>query len=212
MFVKRYERPVTPAEISRGLQELIDQIVPAGKPVYVDVHPAEGAQPNECFPLVEGHVARHGGDLVVGWSLWEMPSLFVEAEFHCVWQQPSGELLDIAPKNHPTARVLFLTDPQRNYESKQVNNVRRAVKSDPALISYLATFDAEFELMNRGSRASQHGNVELLGLDAAEYHAIQQQRAILYFQLQHAFPLIGAYQPCPCGSGKKVKWCHKELG
>ena len=207
----RFERPVTPAEIWSGLQALVEQIVPGGNPLYVDVRPLQGALVDECFPLVEKHVVEHGGQPIFGWSLWELPSLFVEAEFHCVWQQPSGELLDIAPKKQPTARVLFLADPHSKYEGKQVNNVRQAVKSDSALIAYLATFDAEFELMNGGERAHQHGAIELLDKEAEEYHAIQQQRAYLYFQLQHSFPVIGAYHPCPCGSGKKVKWCHRHL-
>lgn len=208
--MNRYERPVTPAETSSGLQALIDQIVPGGKPIYVDVRPVEGAPENECFPLVERHIEMYGGKAITGWSLWELPSLFVEAEFHGVWQQQSGVFLDIAAKKHPTARVLFLADPRRSHEGKQVNNIRRALKPDPVLNAYLATFDAEFELTNRGERANQHGAIKLLGKEAEEYHAIQQQRAYLYLQLLPFFPVIGAYNPCPCGSGKKVKWCHKE--
>lgn len=208
--MNRYERPVTPAEISGSLQALAEQVVPGGTPIYVDVHPIEGVLADECFPLVERQVEENGGQAITGWSLWELPTLFVEAEFHCVWQQPSGDLVDIAAKKHPTARVLFLADLHRKYEGKQVNNVRRTVKSDSMLIAYLATFDAAFELMNRGERANQRA-IELLGKDAEEYHAIQQQRAYLYLQLLPSFPVIGAYLPCPCGSGKKVKWCHKEL-
>ncbi len=209
--MNRFERPVTPAEISIGLRGVIDQLVPGGVPVYVDVQPTVGAFANECFPLVEQRVKLEGGKSIFGWSLWELPTVFVEAEFHSVWQQSSGELLDVTPKNHPIARVFFLPDPARKYEEKQVNNIRKALRLDPLLLAYLETFDAEFELLNRGERAIQH-EVALSGREVAELDSVRQQRANCYFELLNTFPLVGPYHPCPCGSGKKGKWCHKQVG
>ena len=209
--MQRFKRPVTPAEISTALQGLIDELVSGGRTTYVDVLPTIGAQANECFPLVEQRIKAEGGRAVVGWSLWELPSLFVEAEFHCVWQRPSGELLDVAPKKHETSKVLFLPDPTRKYEGRQVNNIRKVVRSDPLLDTYLETFSAEFNLLNEGERAWQH-EVTLSGEEAIAREIILQTRAECFFRLLDIFPIIGPYHPCPCGSGKKVKWCHKRLG
>jgi hypothetical protein len=204
-----FRRPVTPAEIAPALRALIEELVPGGQPVYVDVQPLEGAPANECFPLVEEMARRHGGELLVGWSLWEFPTLFVEAEFHGVWRMADGRLMDPAPKQESTQRVLFLHDPHRSYTGAQVNNERRAVRSDPLLKAYFRTFDAEFELLNRGERATQHGMVSLLDDEAQEMHDIQLRREQLHFQLLSSFPAIGPYHPCPCGSGQKVRWCHR---
>ena len=77
----KFQRPVTPAEISRPLAELCSELVPGTTPFYIDVFPLNGAPANECFPLVRRQVEAEGGELVIGWSLWELPSLFVEAEF-----------------------------------------------------------------------------------------------------------------------------------
>jgi len=82
--MNRFEHPVTPAEISIGLRGLIDQLIPGGAPVYVEVQPSVGALVNECFQLVEQRVKLEGGQSVFGWSLWELPTVFVEAEFHSV--------------------------------------------------------------------------------------------------------------------------------
>jgi hypothetical protein len=209
--MNRFEHPVTPAEISIGLRGLIDQLIPGGAPVYVEVQPSVGALVNECFQLVEQRVKLEGGQSVFGWSLWELPTVFVEAEFHSVWQQSSGELLDVAPKNRAIARVFFLPDPARMYEEKQVNNIRKALRPDPLLLAYLATFDAEFDLLNRGERAFQH-EVALSGREAEELDGVRQQRAKCFSGLLSTFPLVGPYHPCLCGSGKKVKWCHKQFG
>lgn len=205
-----FVHPVTPAEVGPVLRVLIDELVPGGHPAYVDVRTIDGAAKNECFAVVEGMVRAHGGELVVGWSLWELPTLFVEAEFHGVWRTADDELVDPTPKAHPTQRVLFLSDVQRSYTGEQVNNSRRAIREGPLLQDYFATFNATYELMNRGERVSQHGEVTLKGSEIDELDRIQSEQERLHFQLLPLLPLVGPYHPCPCGSGKKVRWCHRE--
>lgn len=202
----RYSRPVTPAVSSQLLIALCQEIVPgSAAPVYIDVQPLDGVPPKECFPIVEEHVSRFGGSSLIGWALWEMPTLFLEAEFHAVWKAPDNSLLDIAPKPEPTQRILFLPDPSRNYRGYQVNNVRRAVSQNADVIAFLQACDEEFEFMNRGIRAKQHGEIVIEGDEIAEYEEIRMRRARFSFQM---LPEIGPYTPCPCGSGKKTKWCH----
>ena len=203
------EKPVTPAEVGVSLRALIEEVVPAGQPVYVDVAPLENASANDCFIHVPERVQAEGGSQVLGWSLWELPGVFVEAEAHSVWLRPSGQYLDIAPKNSETARVFFLPDPALRYEDRQINNVRRAVVQDPLVQAYLDTFTEEFELLNRGARVEQFGEISLSGEEAAEYHRIQARRASAFLGVSPRLPQLGPYLPCPCGSGKKMKWCHK---
>jgi len=200
--MKRFERPVTPAEISTVLQGVVDDLVPGGRTTYVDVLPTIDAQANECFPLVEQRINTEGGRAEVGWSLWELPTLFVEAEFHSVWRRPSGELLDVAPKNHETSKILFLPDPIRQYEGRQVNNVRKALRNDPLLNTYLETFSSEFDLLNEGERAWQN-EVVLSGEEAIAREGILQTRAECYFRLLDTFPVIGPYHPCRVEAVKK---------
>jgi uncharacterized protein YchJ len=204
----RFIHPVTPAEIRGSIGALRDELVPDGLPVYVDVTPSPDAPPNECFPIVEGQVRKAGGAIICGWTLWELPTVFVEAEFHAVWQSPEGALIDIVPKRWPTQRILFLPSPESTYQGHQVNNVRRPVSQDPAVVRFLATFDEEFEFMNRGTRAEQHGLVRLVGPELAEMTDILARREGLHSQVHSLHPFVGPYYPCICGSGKKAKWCH----
>jgi len=202
-------RPLTPAEINSSLRALIGELVSEGKPLLVDVVPVNNASANDCFLHVPERVALEGGEQVLGWSLWELPGVFVEAEAHSVWCRPNGKFLDVAPKNSKTARVFFLPDPLLRYEGRQINNVRRAVVHDAYVQAYLDTFTDEFDLMNRGDRAGQFGEIALSGEEVAEYQNIQEQRARAFFGLLPRLPQAGPYLPCPCGSGKKMKWCHK---
>ena len=206
--MSRYITPVTPAEVSPKLAELCASLAPGIEPTYVAVRPIVGAPANECFPLVDASVLRDGGSSMLGWSLWELPGVFVEAEFHAVWASPTGDLIDVTPKNRQVSRILFLPGKDLVYFGRQVNNVRRALSSDPCITQYFATFDAEYALMNRGLRADQHGEVKLTESEADVYYSIQTQRAALFPQVLRLVALIGAYTPCPCNSGKKVKWCH----
>jgi len=206
-----FSKPVTPAVLSPELRALCNALVPDGEPLYVDVKPLADAREDDCFPLVQQQVRSFGGQSVIGWSLWEFPTLFFEAEFHCVWRQADGNLVDVAPKRADCARVFFLPDGRRHYEGMQVNNIRRPLRQEPALLAYFASFDSEFDLLNRGARAQEHGEITLEGAEAIEHHEIIDKREAAFFELAPLFPKIGPYHPCPCGSGRKVKWCHKEI-
>jgi len=88
------------------------------------------------------------------------------------------------------------------------DNIRRPLCFDPAVIGFLDACNEEFELMNRGARAEQHGRISLRGEEAAEYERIQKTKAQFSAQMLPLYPKVGPYGPCWCGSGKKVKWCH----
>lgn len=65
-------------------------VVSDPKPVYVPLRPLDGAAENACFSILPPPVAQHGGEQVNGWSIWEWPRVFIEAEFHAVWRQPDA--------------------------------------------------------------------------------------------------------------------------
>jgi len=200
--------PVTPANLSYSILALCQELVPGGKPEYVEVRPTQGAPIDNCFPVVHERVLAEGGAAVYGWSIWELPTLFVEAEFHAVWRAPKNGLIDFTPKKRPILRILFLVDPSRHYEGHQVNNIRRALRNHPAIAGFLKAADEEFEFMNRGQRAYQLGEIWAEGEEAEEIYQIQQRKAMYYLEMLRLHPNFEPYDPCWCGSGKKVKWCH----
>lgn len=205
-----FHRPVTPAKVNSALRELIEELVPGGQPAYVEVSPLANASTNDCFIHVPERVKADGGSQMLGWALWELPGIFVEAEAHAVWHQPTGQYLDIAPKNSATARVFFLPDPKLRFEGRQINNLRKPVISDAAITAYLDTFTEEFNFLNRGERADQFGQIALRGGELQEYESIQTRRMQIWMSLTPRLAQIGPYEPCPCGSGKKLKWCHRS--
>lgn len=198
--VTRTPRAITPAilTLARGL-------VQQPQLRFLRVSAVPGAALNECFEAVEKQVLECGGEVVYGWQVWEWPLVMVEAEFHAVWCSPEGELIDITPKGNSAIEILFLVDPERTYEGRQVSNVRHPLSADRRVIELIKVCEAEYEFMNRGSRSEQHGEIAIEGDEAREFLAIQEHRRVLVAEL--AGRRLGRNEPCPCGSGSKYKKC-----
>ncbi len=170
--------------------------------------PKKGAIVNNCFPIIEKQVQDHGGSICYGWQIWEWPNIMIEAEFHAVWKDSDGGLHELTPKPLLIKNILFLPDPVRVYQGKQVNNVRRAISCADAVKDFINASDAEFEFMNRGKRANQHGELRITQKELIELEQIRQQKADAYCRIIASLPQPGRNDPCLCGGGKKFKKCH----
>ena len=134
-------------------------IVAEPQPVYVPLRPVSNAPQNECVTIVPRHIEQNGGEQVIGWAIWEWPRVFIEAEFHSVWRQPDGSLLDLTPKVMPMPRILFLPDPRRAYNGRQVDNLRKPLDRDPAIKQFCELCTLMHREQNRGELADYHGPI-----------------------------------------------------
>lgn len=114
--------------------------------------PAPNALPAECFPNVQKMVARKGGELVLGWHLWELPGLLLEAEFHGVWRKPSGILVDVTPQRpeHREERILFVPMPKLRLQGDPPDNLRMPLSDDPDLLRMCALKARSVEILRQG--------------------------------------------------------------
>lgn len=155
---------------------LCNELVPGVEPFVVVSDPQHEAQANDCFALVEEFVQRNGGEQVIGWALWEMPNVLVEAEFHAVWRRPTdGVLIDLNPREFRFPHVHFLPDATRSYEGRQVDNVRQALCMDPKVKQFIHLKGRMFSLLNSGELAHQHGRIALPPRLSKEYNALVKQ-------------------------------------
>jgi hypothetical protein len=185
---------------------LCRDLVNDGDPIYVPHEPILSAGERECFKIVDDLVTQHGGQTIIGWALWERPGLFLEAEFHAIWKTPDGKLTDPTPRPRRFRSILFLSDPGRTYQGRQINNVRRTLQKHPAIAAFIDAWDAHFELLNRGERAFQ-SEVALSEGETAKLCGIMQRALSAEMAMMALHPTFGPYDPCWCGSGTKVKWC-----
>ena len=117
---------------------------------------------NDCFTNVQKLVETYGGATECGWLLWEEPpGLVLSAEFHAVWIDRNGNRREVTPRVLPVERTVFLPDPKREYQGRQVNNVRVALVDDPLVDEFIDWENRRFELMNEGDLADYHGPISM---------------------------------------------------
>jgi hypothetical protein len=128
-----YHTQVAPAKVTAKILAFCAQLCPGQKPAFLPVTPAAGAQLLECYGNVAAKVAKDGGRAVLGWSLSEILNVYLEAEFHCIWESPAHLRIDVTPLHFQHPRILFLEDRVRAYAGTQVPNQRFAL-ADQALV------------------------------------------------------------------------------
>ena len=125
--------------------------------VPVPVQPTREAVAQRCFGNVRDAIAKHGGNIVYGWVVWQHGDVFVEAEHHAIWRNPTGQLLCITPQEPPEKTVLFLPDSSATYDFEAgliTNNVRIGLIQDPRLERMFELASEKTELMNSVRRRS----------------------------------------------------------
>jgi len=135
------------------------RICPGSQCIYVPVDPLLDKPLDECFSIVPKHIISHGGEQKFGWSIWHWRKVFIEAEFHSIWKRPDGTLIDITPKLLPFNQILFLPDPHRRYEGRQIDNIREPISNDQLVKEFIALAEERHREMNKGDLADQHGLV-----------------------------------------------------
>lgn len=79
-------------------------------PEFVPVVKIEGAKHGVCYHNVTKKIKKSGGEFVAGWCVWEVKELLLTCEFHVVWQNKLGKLIDVTPKPDRENEILFVPD------------------------------------------------------------------------------------------------------
>jgi hypothetical protein len=103
---------------------------------------------------VEAVIEERGGDMVLGWMLYQKPNYFLCAEHHAVWRMPNGELRDVTAKN-VSIKTSFIISNESPLNLDRAPNIRTryvSLDADPALaqlfLAYAAFYDAQAILVD----------------------------------------------------------------
>lgn len=188
-----------PKTIHSEVSKFAEEVGTGTSPSFVLLKPEKVYIVSDCFGNVKKHVAKFGGAIRHGWAIWEIPKIFLEAEFHAIWESPLGELIDVTPRDDGEVRVLFLPDPTKVYEGRSINNIRKPLK-DTALTR---------SLVHMGNlNAAFHEQYQQNGLVTTSQEAMDDLQHALYEMSVRSFQEARPNELCPCLSGKKFKHCH----
>jgi SEC-C motif len=201
----------TPDSISADVLDLCDRINPGVKPEYIIITPEEGCAANNCFDCVRQKVARNGGRIQFGWSIWKWPRVCVQAEHHAVYEPASGPpWLDITPSQGlEVIRRLFLPDDRAVYdfgnEGTRRDNKRLALNNDPLIKEFFAAAEKRVAILNS---IPGKGSIVIDGDTARRLSAAEEEKKRLVYSLGMKYTSQNAL--CFCSSGKKFKRCHGQ--
>jgi uncharacterized protein YchJ len=194
--MKSLER--TPKLITSEVRKLCRELDATQEPIYVQVHPEEWCELGKCFQNVGRKIETCGGDVRHGWNIKICANLLLDAQYHAVYTDPQGRLIDITPSQDGEKRILFLRDTTRALPEAALipPNERRPRNDDPDTMELIALTN-EKDSLERGQDA-----------DAMRLSQVLERRRQLWRALPYRY--AGRNQRCPCGSGKKYKHCCLE--
>lgn len=94
------------------------------EPVFLELAKDGKAVVQQCYFSVINKIHREGGRIQFGWMIWYEEGHFIEGEFHAVWLDPDGKLIDITPKVDGEKRILFCPDDKTAWNGRFVTNKR----------------------------------------------------------------------------------------
>jgi SEC-C motif len=201
----------TPEAITEAIKTLCQEISPDRNPVLLRVTPQIACKPRDCFNCVRQMVQREAGRIQYGWSIWEWPRVFIEAEHHAVYEPPSGKLWkDITPSESPRIiHRLFLPDDNAVYDFENEgvlrDNFRRALCDDPLIHDFFSAASRRTAVLNSIPGVN-------VGLDDIDLETrakfLEAYQAVRQLQHNLAMKYTPRNAPCFCQSGRKFKHCH----
>jgi len=195
---------MTPSITDIHLEQLLTKMkLQKSSGIYIDVEPELDAEVLECIPNVRKKIKIDGGKEVLGWEIWKT-DILIEAEFHSVWQSPSGILKDITPKQIKVEKILFFPDKRLVYDGSQKDNIRCNISENRLIDDFISLSESLFKILNKGERKYEY-RIELNNNDIELYKAIELIKIGIYKMLKQG---LNRNSSCFCNSGRKYKHCH----
>lgn len=111
LYLSDPKRLTTPESIDSHVRQFCEQLSQNEKPIFVTVQPQHWSRLKYCNKNVEKMIQLHGGEMILGYRIWYIKDLYIEAERHAIWQGPEGEVLDITFLQDEEKKILFVPIP-----------------------------------------------------------------------------------------------------
>ena len=199
----------TPERVSVHVLSFCRTISRDSAPQYLNITPENGALQSECYENVLQKCARDGGALQYGWAIWTWPKVWLKAEHHAVWRNPSGALVDVTPNTPGCDQLLFLSDSTQSHDPSRMTHVPsrwHPLNPDPDILAVAAAERAIVDFQNE-SRLPGSREVRV---NKAKYDRLLLEKEATTFRV--VLKNVRKSQPCLCGSGLKFLDCHHENG
>lgn len=165
----------TPTGLSGLIAEFAEKLG-GGKPQFVPVINDEYGLYGWCSTGVAEKVKHNGGKILFGWTIWEWPNVLLTAEFHSLWSDQSGTLIDITPKPQGETSIVFVPDvsypPNFDFDQRPTNR-RMRIAQEP---DYSLSANVEIANMRPSQVEYETKRAVKKGMSLVEWITQKQQR------------------------------------
>jgi hypothetical protein len=197
---------IVPSSITPGVRSFARDVSGGADPCYVPLQVVSGAVPADCFNNVRRQIEREGGGIQLGWAIWMIPQVMIEAEHHAVWRSPTGKLVDVSVFHRPMKRTLFVLDSRFAEDGTPLDNVRKALVDHPLVHEFIDRGRRRYEFLHVTNADVPVGsNIVMSKEDDARLFPNSKQFSMDFFNF--AVTRRRADDPCICGSERKFKRC-----
>lgn len=198
----------SPDKITPSIAAGCARLVPGGTPIFVDRQPFAEARINKCTFNVRKFLADNPGEMVLGWEVCVWDGVLLDCIGHAVVKHEE-RLRCVTPSKYGDSRLLFLPDPRISFDfedsmarmpAKQV-----PLSTHPEALRFVEVDAAEHTIKIKYPVSSGQMMVQGEDAEALQRLAREKQRLTLKLILMTSDNTT----KCPCGSGKKLRKCHR---
>ena len=200
----------TPDAITPKVLAACKKLFPAGQPRFVKKLPWPFARINKCTYNVKEYLQATEGEMALGWdiSVWE--NVMMQCIGHAVVKIPhTDEMFCVTPSKYGETQLLFVPDPTITFdfgdENARMPSADVALSTTPEVARLITINRREREIKMKYPVSA--GILLLAGADALEVQRLGRERQRLTLSILLA--TSNHNTPCPCGSGKKFRKCHR---
>lgn len=192
-----------PKCISNDVLEFCKQINSDSNPRFIDVRNEEFGKEGECFENVKNFIKKYGGKELIGWAIWEIPQVMLEAEFHCAVKM-KDKIIDVTPRINNEKQIVFIPDPQKKYTGQSIDNLRYPIINSKVVKDFIKISEENALLQNKYCKPGDPLN------NIGKNELIPMQEKIL--EIYTPFQLLCIKKRknndyCICGSYEKYRKC-----
>jgi hypothetical protein len=199
---------ITPSPSAAHVVQFCADVSPDERPVLARSLPRMGVVANECFANARAHVDRWGGSVVLGWAIWEVRGLMLDAEFHAMWRSKGGALVDVNPRPSHDADVLFLSQPGLTHEGVRRDNIRVPLLDDLAVHAFIDQAARRVAFMERHTVPGKPHEVRCTEAEWAAAFPNEVEINTSFFRLVVLHRR--EKDPCVCGKPRQFRKCHRN--
>ena len=168
----------TPKSVTSEMHSLAAECGADTGPLFIQITPDPDAQVDECHWNTKRRIEREGGEAVYGWVIWLAPSMYLEAMFHCVWQDQNGVLHDLTPDGDGEAQRLFFRSTSQTYDGRTLPSRWLPLSNSELVLDACAMFKEASDLhcsYSHGQQFPESVYAEIQSLQSEGNENIQRE-------------------------------------